>query len=107
MMSPAIKQSAQRKAYLNADIVAPAQGLNGRGGILVEDGWIWRWVKSLESIGAGTASFDCEGEPHSGPHRHACLLVNGTEYRETCNSVGRGGWWCDDHDRHAQHSACH
>ncbi len=31
MMSPATKQSTQRKAYLNANILAPAQGLNGTG----------------------------------------------------------------------------
>lgn len=87
MMSPAVKQSSQRKAYLNANIVAPAQGLNGRGGILVEDGWILAVGPKVtkEAIGAGTANFDCAG---------AILIPGlidmrvftgepGTEYRET------------------------
>ena len=61
MMSPATKQSTQRKAYLNASIVAPAQGLNVKGGILVEDGWILAVGPRVtkESIGVGTANFDC------------------------------------------------
>ena len=37
MINPA-KHSARRRAYVNANIVVPAQGLNGKGGILIEDG---------------------------------------------------------------------
>ena len=37
MINPA-KHSARRRAYVNANIVAPAQGLEGKGGILIEDG---------------------------------------------------------------------
>ena len=40
MMAPVSRSQANRRAYLNANVVAPAQGLNGKGGILIEDGWI-------------------------------------------------------------------
>ena len=77
MMSPAIKQSTQRKAYLNASIVAPAQGLNGRGGILVEDGWILAVGPKVtkESIATGTASFDCAGTTLIPSSRILCLWM--------------------------------
>lgn len=87
MMSPAVKQSAQRKAYLNANIVAPAQGLNGKGGILVEDGWILAVGPKVtkESIGAGTASFDCAGTTLIPGLIDMRVFTGepGTEYRET------------------------
>jgi dihydroorotase len=87
MISPAIKQSAQRKAYLNANIVAPAQGLNGRGGILVEDGWILAVGSKVtkESIGAGTANFDCVGATLIPGLIDMRVFTGepGTEYRET------------------------
>jgi dihydroorotase len=87
MMSPAIKQSAQRKAYLNANIVAPAQGLNGRSGILLEDGWILAVGSKVtkESIGAGTASFDCAGATLIPGLIDMRVFTGepGTEYRET------------------------
>ena len=87
MMSPAVKQSAQRKAYLNANIVAPAQGLNGKGGILVEDGWILAVGSKVtkESIGAGTASFDCAGATLIPGLIDMRVFTGepGTEYRET------------------------
>ena len=74
MMSPAIKQSAQRKAYLNANIVAPAQGLNGKGGILVEDGWILAvGPKVTQGVDRRRhRQFRLRGRhAHSRPHRHA------------------------------------
>jgi dihydroorotase len=87
MMSPAVKQSAQRKAYLNANIVAPAQGLNGRGGILVEDGWILAVGPKVakDSIGAGTSSFDCAGATLIPGLIDMRVFTGepGTEYRET------------------------
>ncbi|MBC8036597.1 MAG: amidohydrolase family protein, partial [Rhizobiales bacterium] len=86
-MSPATKQSTQRKAYLNANIVAPAQGLNGKGGILVEDGWILAVGPKVtkESIGAGTASFDCSGATLIPGLIDMRVFTGepGTEYRET------------------------
>ncbi len=87
MMAPAAKQSAQRKAYLNANIVAPAQGLNGKGGILIEDGWILAAGPKVtkESIGAGTASFDCAGATLIPGLIDMRVFTGepGTEYRET------------------------
>ena len=87
MMSPAVKQSAQRKAYLNANIIAPAQGLKGRGGILVEDGWILAVGPKVikDSIGAGTASFDCAGTTLIPGLIDMRVFTGepGTEYRET------------------------
>jgi dihydroorotase len=58
-----MKTAASRRAYLNANIVAPAQGLNGRGGILIEDGWILAAGPKVtrENVGAGTSTQDCTG----------------------------------------------
>lgn len=60
MKSPA-KPHASRRAYVNANIVA--QGLSGKGGILIEDGWILAAGPkvSRESAGAGTSVTDCSG----------------------------------------------
>ena len=91
MMSPAVKLSAQRKAYLNAHIIAPAQGLNGRGGILVEDGWILAVGPKVtkESIGAGTASIDSTGATLIPGLIDMRVFTGepGTEYRETLASA--------------------
>ena len=40
MMAPVSRASSNRRAYLNARIVDPSQGIDGLGGIVVEDGWI-------------------------------------------------------------------
>ncbi len=62
MKSPA-KPHASRRAYVNANIVAPAQGLSGKGGILIEDGWILAAGPKVtrETAGAGTSVTDCSG----------------------------------------------
>ncbi len=62
MKSPA-KPHASRRAYVNANIVAPAQGLHGKGGILIEDGWILAAGPKVtrETVGAGTTVTDCAG----------------------------------------------
>lgn len=76
-----------RRAYVNAHVLAPLQGLNGKGGILVEDGWILAVGKDVtrESVGATSTVVDCKGR----------LLIPGlvdmrvftgepgSEYRET------------------------
>ena len=76
-----------RRAYINAHVLAPMQGLNGPGGIIVEDGWILAVGKSVtrESVGSTATVVDCKGR----------LLIPGlvdmrvftgepgTEYRET------------------------
>ncbi|NJM30644.1 MAG: dihydroorotase [Rhizobiales bacterium] len=59
----AARQTSQRKAYLNAHIVAPAQGFDGRGGVLIEDGWILAVGPNVtrENAGVGAVTFDCAG----------------------------------------------
>jgi dihydroorotase len=61
--SPGKSLAANRKAFLNAKIVAPAQGLNGLGGILIEDGWILSVGPKVgkDQVGVGTQVFDCAG----------------------------------------------
>ena len=63
MKTPASKAKASRRAYVNANIVAPAQGLNGTGGILIEDGWILAAGPRVgrDTIGTGTTVIDCKG----------------------------------------------
>ena len=91
MMAPAARTAASRRAYLNAEIVAPAQGLKGKGGVLIEDGWILAAGPKVtrETVGAGTVLVDCSG----------LMLIPGlidmrvftgepgTEYRETLASA--------------------
>ncbi|MCA3555832.1 dihydroorotase [Aestuariivirga sp.] len=62
MIAPA-RQNARRRAYLNAEIVAPAQGLAGRGGILIEDGWILDVGPKVtkDSFGSSAQVTDCRG----------------------------------------------
>ncbi len=76
-----------RRAYINAHVLAPMQGLNGPGGIIVEDGWILAVGKSVtrESVGSTATVVDCKG------HLLIPGLVDmrvftgepGSEYRET------------------------
>jgi dihydroorotase len=91
MMKSPSKPHASRRAYLNANIVAPAQGLNGRGGILIEDGWILAAGPKVtrESVGAGTAVTDCAGL-HLVPGLIDMRVFTGEpglEYRETLASA--------------------
>lgn len=80
-----------RRAYVNAKVLAPMQGLDCEGGILVEDGWILAVGKAVtrESVGATSTVIDCKGR----------LLIPGlvdmrvftgepgSEYRETLASA--------------------
>jgi dihydroorotase len=80
-----------RRAYVNARVLAPAQELDTVGGILVEDGWILAVGKDVtkDSVGTSAAVTDCQGR----------LLVPGlidmrvftgepgSEYRETLASA--------------------
>ncbi len=82
---------SNRRAYLNALVVAPQQGLNGTGGVLIEDGWILAAGPQVtrEMVGASTQITDCKGK----------LLIPGlvdmrvftgepgSEYRETLASA--------------------
>ena len=80
-----------RRAYLNAHVVAPQQGLNGIGGVLIEDGLILAAGPQVtrEMVGVATQVTDCKGK----------LLIPGlidmrvftgepgSEYRETLASA--------------------
>ena len=82
---------SNRRAYLNAHVIAPQQGLNGPGGVLIEDGWILAAGPQVtrEMVGAQTQITDCKGK----------LLIPGlidmrvftgepgSEYRETLASA--------------------
>jgi dihydroorotase len=82
---------SNRRAYLNAHVIAPQQGLNGTGGLLIEDGWILAAGPQVtrEMVGAATQITDCKGK----------LLIPGlidmrvftgepgSEYRETLASA--------------------
>jgi dihydroorotase len=82
---------SNRRAYVNAEVIAPQQGLNGKGGILIEDGWILAAGPQVtrEMVGATTQTTDCKGK----------LLIPGlidmrvftgepgSEYRETLASA--------------------
>jgi dihydroorotase len=63
IVAPALPLASSRKAFLNAKIVAPAQGLNSEGGILMDDGWILAAGPKVtkETVGVGTQIFDCAG----------------------------------------------
>ncbi len=82
---------SNRRAYLNAHVIAPQQGLNGLGGLLIEDGWILAAGAHVtrEMVGVATQIVDCKGK----------LLIPGlidmrvftgepgSEYRETLASA--------------------
>ena len=82
---------SNRRAYLNAHVIAPQQGLNGTGGLLIEDGWILAAGPQVtrEMVGTSTQITDCKGK----------LLIPGlidmrvftgepgSEYRETLASA--------------------
>lgn len=91
MMTPSIKAASSRKAYVNANIVAPAQGLNGRGGILIEGGWILAVGPKVtrDSVGSGTTVFDCNGLTLIPGLIDMRVFTGepGTEYRETLASA--------------------
>ena len=90
MMTPA-KSNTRRRAYLNAHIVAPAQGLDGIGGILIEDGWILAVGPKVtrESVGAGTAVVEARGRTLIPGLIDMRVFTGepGTEYRETLASA--------------------
>ena len=87
-----INRSAHnRRAWVNAKIIAPAQGLNGKGGILVEDGWILAVGNQVtrDMVGAGTEITDCKGKLLIPGliDMHVSTGEPGIEYRETLASA--------------------
>jgi dihydroorotase len=91
MINPSPKSSASRRAYFNANIVAPAQKLAGRGGVLVEDGWILAAGPKVtrDSVGAATTLVDCAGLTLIPGLVDMRVFTGepGTEYRETLASA--------------------
>ena len=91
MRPPAPRSSASRRAYVNASIVAPAQGLNGKGGILIEDGWILAAGPKVtrQSAGSAAAVIDCAGLTLIPGLIDMRVFTGepGTEYRETLASA--------------------
>jgi dihydroorotase len=78
---------SSRRAWLNADIVAPAQGLSGKGGIVIEDGWILAVGPKVtrDTVGAGTDIRDAGGLVLMPGLIDARVFTGepGSEYRET------------------------
>ena len=85
-------RSSNRRAYINANIVAPAQNLNGKGGTLIEDGWILQCGPKVtrESVGASTTVVDCSGLTLVPGLIDMRVFTGepGHEYRETLQSAG-------------------
>jgi dihydroorotase len=80
-----------RRAYLNAHILSPRQGLNGIGGLLVEDGWILAVGSDVTeaNVGRDTTIRDCKGL-HIIPGLIDMRVFTGepgTEYRESLASA--------------------
>ena len=90
-MKTSSKPHASRRAYVNAEIVAPAQGLAGRGGILIEDGWILDVGAKVtrETVGSAAAVTDCHGRTLVPGLIDMRVFTGepGTEYRETLASA--------------------
>ncbi len=80
-----------RRAYVNANIVAPAQGLSGKGGILFEGGWILAAGPKVtrETAGSGATIVDCRGLTLMPGLIDMRVFTGepGTEYRETLASA--------------------
>jgi dihydroorotase len=83
--------AGKRKAYVNAHILSPREGLNGKGGILFEDGWILSVGAGVtrDSVGSNTDVVDCKGK-HIIPGLVDMRVFTGepgSEYRESLASA--------------------
>jgi dihydroorotase len=85
MISPG--GTSQRRAYVNAMVIDPVSGLNGPGGILIDDGWILAVGAKVtrDSQGVGTTVLDCTGLTIIPGLIDMRVFTGepGTEYRET------------------------
>ena len=85
MISPG--GTSQRRAYVNGMVIDPVSGLNGPGGILIDDGWILAVGPKVtrESQGVGTTVLDCTGLTIIPGLIDMRVFTGepGTEYRET------------------------
>jgi dihydroorotase len=86
-----MKSPANRRAYINAQIIAPQQGLNGHGGLLIEDGWILAAGPQVTQhmVGPATQIVDCKGMLLMPGLVDMRVFTGepGTEYRETLASA--------------------
>jgi dihydroorotase len=83
--------AGKRKAFVNAHILSPREGLDGKGGLLFEDGWILGVGASVtrDSVGAATEVVDCKGR-HIIPGLVDMRVFTGepgSEYRESLASA--------------------
>jgi dihydroorotase len=83
--------AGKRKAYVNAHILSPREGLDGKGGILFEDGWILSVGAGVtrDSVGGNTEVVDCKGR-HIIPGLVDMRVFTGepgSEYRESLASA--------------------
>jgi dihydroorotase len=83
--------ATKRRAYINAHILSPREGMDGKGGILVEDGWILAVGPSVtrDSVGSNGEVVDCKGR-HIFPGLVDMRVFTGepgTEYRESLASA--------------------
>jgi dihydroorotase len=83
--------AGKRKAFINAHILSPRESLDGKGGILFEDGWILAVGAGVtrESVGASTEVVDCKGK-HIIPGLVDMRVFTGepgSEYRESLASA--------------------
>ncbi len=83
--------AGKRKAYVNAHILSPREGLDGKGGILFEDGWILSVGAGVtrDSVGGNTEVVDCKGK-HIIPGLVDMRVFTGepgSEYRESLASA--------------------
>ena len=83
--------AGKRKAYVNAHILSPREGLDGKGGILFEDGWILSVGAGVtrDSVGSNTDVVDCKGK-HIIPGLVDMRVFTGepgSEYRESLASA--------------------
>lgn len=81
----------KRKAYLNAHLLSPREGLNGIGGLLIDDGRIIAVCAAVtrDNVGGQTDIVDCKGR-HIIPGLVDMRVTTGepgTEYRESLASA--------------------
>jgi dihydroorotase len=80
-----------RRAYLHGTVLSPRQGLNGPGGLLVEDGWILGAGPSVtrDNVGSNTEIRDCKGKTIIPGLIDMRVFTGepGSEYRETLASA--------------------
>ncbi len=82
-----------RRVYVNAQLVDPANGLDEKGGVLIEDGRIVAIGKDVtaSSVGSAHTINDCKGLSLFPGLVDMCVYTGepGTEYRETLASASK------------------